>query len=66
MAWDQERVRRLLQSRYRGRNIKEIWYGTESHIVILTFLDGTETTIRKIDDDIPEEKAANLIERMIR
>ena len=65
MAWDAERVKSMLQSRYKGRNVKDIWYGSGSHIVIVTFEDGSELPIRDVGNDVSEEKAANLIERAI-
>ena len=65
MAWDAERVKSMLQSRYKGRNVKDIWYGSGSHIVIVTFKDGSELPIRDVGNDVSEEKVANLIERAI-
>lgn len=65
MAWDAERVKSMLRSRYKGRNVKDIWYGTRSHIVMVTFEDGSELPVRDVGDDISDEKAANLIERAI-
>ena len=65
MAWDQERVKELLQSRYKGRNIRDLWYGPRSHVVMVTFNDGSEQPIMNVEESISEEKAANLIERAI-
>ena len=65
MAWDAERVKSILQSRYRGRDVKDIWCGSESPVVMVTFKDGTELPVRGVGEDLPEEKAANLIEMAI-
>ena len=65
MAWNQERVKELLQSRYKGRNIRDLWYGTRSHVVMVTFNDGSEQPIMNVEESISEEKVANLIERAI-
>ena len=65
MAWDQERVKELLQSRYKGRNIRDLWYGARSHVVMVTFNDGSEQPIMNVEESISEEKVANLIERAI-
>lgn len=65
MAWDPERVKELLQSRYKGRHIRDLWYGKRSHVVMVTFNDGSEQPVMNVEESISEEKVANLIERAI-
>ena len=65
MAWDPERVKELLRSRYKGRHIRDLWYGQRSHVVMVTFSDGSEQPIMNVEESISEEKVANLIERAI-
>ncbi|MBP5185946.1 MAG: hypothetical protein J6040_02710 [Clostridiales bacterium] len=65
MEWNTERVREILQSRYKGKDVREIWRGSESPVALVIFKDGSEQTVIGIDRYMSDERVANLIERAI-